>query len=450
MILTVQFPICDLRSFSEDSEKLTLPNWPNPLKYKSFIKYTGQIVPRNKGGLNSWVGEHTICKVNRAVKFNLTKFDGSFISAHLYHDGLALSKYEFKFYLDSRFQLETMLERLFVLPTSIRTSQENVYKVKFHSLAPRLVELYTNSTSRGIMPILGKNELVHGGIPNFYIQAFESENTPASAKKIDIGLIGEMKHWWGKYERFNYRVYLKENSRPQFPEERILRITLQRLYSEYECLRMVLNGLKLGYINFNPRTASSDRFQDYINKVTKRISTKNRLLHSDENSEKDIDEFCKFYLEKLEPGEYESLMDTIESFNLRPQIKNKVDNLIRDFSYPKSVIVMGDNYNVQQGGAIGPQSSASNFNQYNLASLEEVDLSRLIADLQSILEQAEKSNIDVPDVVSLDELKLAKVAAEKEDFSKLKKHLKNAGKWAFDVATKIGTAVAAAAIKASL
>lgn len=105
-----------------------------------------------------------------------------------------------------------------------------------------------------------------------------------------------------------------------------------------------------------------------------------------------------------------------------------------------------DQYHFRQGGAIGPNASATNFSQLWQESKNEFDLPKLADELQR-LRTALRPVASTPehDVV-LGAVAEAESAARSGDGAGVLQHLKKAGKWAFDTATAIGVRVAAAAI----
>jgi hypothetical protein len=115
-------------------------------------------------------------------------------------------------------------------------------------------------------------------------------------------------------------------------------------------------------------------------------------------------------------------------------------------------LVMGDKYQAGQAGAMGPHSTAShmNFSQLWTSTANTLDINVLAKEL-SILRDAMKRESSVPEHdEAVGEIAKAERAAKDGNGPKALEKLSAAGKWAFDVATKIGTTVAAAAIKFSL
>jgi hypothetical protein len=115
-------------------------------------------------------------------------------------------------------------------------------------------------------------------------------------------------------------------------------------------------------------------------------------------------------------------------------------------------LVMGDQYKTGQAGAVGPHSHAHEmtFNQVWSDRAAELDLTALAAQLRT-LRAAMLPDAARPEVaVAIGEVAQAELAAAKADGSAALQHLAKAGKWALETAEKIGVALAAAAIKASL
>ena len=115
-------------------------------------------------------------------------------------------------------------------------------------------------------------------------------------------------------------------------------------------------------------------------------------------------------------------------------------------------VVMGDRYDVHgQAAAIGPNAHVhdATFNQLWSQSSEQIDLPALadeLARLRTALRAEAKTPEDDQIVADVGQ---AELAAKSGDGPKTMRHLRSAGRWAFGIATSIGAAVAAAAIKSA-
>jgi hypothetical protein len=113
---------------------------------------------------------------------------------------------------------------------------------------------------------------------------------------------------------------------------------------------------------------------------------------------------------------------------------------------------MGDTYHVNQAGAVGPGSSATNntFNQQINSLPENTDYNAL-SDQLALLKDHLRDNAKNPDHwAAVAAIAAAEEGAKEKDGSKVLKSLSTAGKWIFDVAKDIGVDIAAEVIKKSI
>jgi hypothetical protein len=116
-------------------------------------------------------------------------------------------------------------------------------------------------------------------------------------------------------------------------------------------------------------------------------------------------------------------------------------------------VTMGDKYITSgQVGAVGPGAHAHdmNFTQvWNQAS-KDIDLPTLAQELSILRQQLRKEAQTPEEDMAIGALANAEVAAKSGDGPSTMEWLQKAGKWVFDIATKIGTSVAIAALKIAL
>lgn len=111
-----------------------------------------------------------------------------------------------------------------------------------------------------------------------------------------------------------------------------------------------------------------------------------------------------------------------------------------------------DSYKAVQAAAMGPNAHASGntFQQVWQQNASSIDLKALTHELETLRKAMRTEATDAMHDVAIGEIASAKTAAAEGNGAKALEHLKNAGKWAFDVSTKIGVGVATAALKTSL
>jgi hypothetical protein len=118
-------------------------------------------------------------------------------------------------------------------------------------------------------------------------------------------------------------------------------------------------------------------------------------------------------------------------------------------------VEMGDTYNIPgQAGAIGPNAHAHDmtFNQIQRIGSQiakSMNLAALANELEVLRQALKNEAVTEEHDIAVVDIGTAKRAAEAKDFGKLAEALKSSGKWALDVATKIGVSLATEAIKQS-
>lgn len=115
-------------------------------------------------------------------------------------------------------------------------------------------------------------------------------------------------------------------------------------------------------------------------------------------------------------------------------------------------VTMGDKYNVGQGGAIGPNAHAHDmaFNQIWNQVQGTIELLKLAEELATLRRAMKQEALDAEQDIAVSEVAKAEQSAKIGNGPKTIEHLRSAGKWALDVATKIGTSLAVEVIKKSI
>lgn len=114
--------------------------------------------------------------------------------------------------------------------------------------------------------------------------------------------------------------------------------------------------------------------------------------------------------------------------------------------------IMGDQYNIGQAGAVGPNAHAHDmtFNQIGSQIETSMDLSQLADALSNLRKAMSQEANEAEHHIAIGEIAKAEQAARAKDSSKVAEYLRSAGKWAFDFASKIGASLAAEAIKIAM
>jgi hypothetical protein len=136
---------------------------------------------------------------------------------------------------------------------------------------------------------------------------------------------------------------------------------------------------------------------------------------------------------------------------MKLQISRRESLQRADFA-KKPTQIMRDVYNVGQAGAVGANSKAENitFNQIWNQLSESPNLSELSHELSVLRQEMRRGATETRHDIAISEIAQAEESAKEGNGPKTLEHLKSAGQWALDVATKIGVSVAAKVIEQAL
>ena len=114
--------------------------------------------------------------------------------------------------------------------------------------------------------------------------------------------------------------------------------------------------------------------------------------------------------------------------------------------------IMGDQYKVNQAGAVGPQAHAHDmtFNQIGTQLEKSVDLLGLANELSILRKAMMKEATEAEHSIAVGDVAKAEQAAKSKDATKVAEYLKSAGNWALDIASQIGVPIAIEALKRAI
>lgn len=113
---------------------------------------------------------------------------------------------------------------------------------------------------------------------------------------------------------------------------------------------------------------------------------------------------------------------------------------------------MGDEYHVGMAGAVGPhaKNKGGAFSQTINQAAATIDMKALASELSRLRTEMRAAAVQPEEDEAVAKIGAAETAATLEHRSEALGHLKAAGAWALEIATKIGTTVAAKAIETAL
>ncbi|HET9533305.1 MAG TPA: hypothetical protein VFQ92_23325 [Blastocatellia bacterium] len=266
-------------------------------------------------------------------------------------------------------------------------------------------------------------------------------------------------------------IHFSDNSLPEVVDnttEALINLLKHKMDYDLAALKVVLTSPPDKY----KRYVSNRLYNEYLTLLVKfRTSIDNTLTIFTKN----FDETAKltrvriFHIARetenyLEPFKqrFETLRSKVPTTQPSSEAYNQVLQLVKstthsgppkqDFNFRIGEFTMGDKYNVGQAGAVGPHSHAHdmNFNQIWNQMSGDVSPAQLADDLAKLREALLKEAKEPEEYSQIGAVASAEVEAKNGQGSKALEYLSKTGKWVLDVATKIGTTVAAAAIKESL
>ena len=483
MLLSIQFPLADSRAFLGSQVLMHgRPNWPEPAKPDwDFVRSFGCVRIRKGGGLGGWIGENAICEASRALRFprlpRAILLSGSparrlpikIAFRQFYFDGLAVGKFEVGLAVDqleenvlSRKDVGDVITTFLRLEVSIPNGTSEPTLSPLVDAGKPLSEIYGYSAMKTKAAFERPPKWwIRRGTPILFFLVHDPSKyleLPFWLNERDINVHGTLSKlsycrvpWAGRY--LPLWVHLNKE-RTDFRDEQVraaraLRLCLLRLHAERECFRLILDNIAAGDLRPATRSPESDTLQRYLNEATRRISGYNK--EADTIAETEVAELARDSEEFVNPGQRDALVNALKVIDIRHQIFRKVEERINQ---EITVLMEGDQINIRDSqGVITAGRSATAygivFNQWQRAA-PEMNLESLTKELETLRSQLKAEAKDAEHDAAVGAVAQAETAAKAGDGPQAFQYLAKAGKWALDVATKIGTPLAIAALQKAL
>ncbi len=399
MLLTVQFPLADMRKILDAPARIKKPVWPLPDPRSDFVRFFGSIRERRAGGLINWgsENENLICEATRALTFrsDLSFSSSDRISKYIivlchpftryYFDGYAVGKIEIGVSTKTRHrvtltssQTKELLDHVLRLPARVRLplEQGGSKQTKDCELAEAgwlLARLYLAASTLNQMrtPDTLANWQVEVGAPLAFLEyePGDSLEIPSSARALTLpGIAGvQLHHYKIPYKKTGLVVHtwlLGHDSTADFQQARALRLHLLRLHSEHECLKAVLRNIELGNIAPERGTPVSDNLQFYLDRSLKRI--KKLDAKSDRQFTVEIAEIARNAAEQVDQGNVDTLLASVEKLDMRKTLVRRLEEHVAAVGpVGQLTVVNGDQIIVSNtsGGFVAIKSPTGNVTQ---------------------------------------------------------------------------------------
>jgi hypothetical protein len=364
MLIHVQFPVVDLRGMvGGENSRLPVPSWPAPLRDEEFIRSTGIIRKRPKGGLQGWIAEEHYCDARQLMKLDSKSVAGVDLGwwkfrvafRRFYFDGTAVAKFEIGFTTYKSFALlhddalNDLLSALLSMPVRVGRQGKKPLNCPLIESGKAIATLYGSASNRhrGTGSVRwsrfkqnGVRSLVIAGTPAIFVEIsprdISTANLPAARRIATKDADLQLFYWRYRIGGRFFPVWAAVHpDYDKISEMRKLRLYLLRLNAENQTLIRVLKAINSDQIRPEPRSAHCDVLQAYLNKATTQIiqlSEKSREFAA--TNDKLLSLAAAAAETFLTPEERHSALSQLESLQIRKNIfwKIKIQDTLEDLN----------------------------------------------------------------------------------------------------------------------
>lgn len=338
MFLLIEHPLIDMRAFLKSSGRLVKPTLPLATPGVDFIRATGVVKRRARGGVDEWAGENIYVDATQALRFKnrlgrvrCSASDGVYgllrcSTRRFYSDGIVG-----RFQVGIKFELDRksvscggndgvgILQNILTLPIRITVSGA-VASSTISSAGKQLAKRYMVTTTH--KDFLGKSSLenwwVACGTPLVMIHDPLNGMVPRNRKHISgFGNIS-LFHAWVEIGQTLCSVWFISGAGTDTETSRRLRIHLSCIHSEREGLRIVLSQVLNNRFDLENNPDCSDLVQQYLNDSLRSIQKSSRFGFDQTSI---LNAACMAYDFALEG-------DSATLSHMRKQVVNKVEGYI--------------------------------------------------------------------------------------------------------------------------
>ena len=354
MFIFIQFPFSDCRSFvGDETYRLPSPTWPSPESGRDFIRGSGIIKDRFRGGLKSWPGEEVYCDAKKSLRFNplmdkkpIGKWRSDITLTcsfrRFYFDGMCVARMELgmkvriskkqPLFKNDCFKLIGACLSTPVYIPSVHTSSIPYELINCdRSLAKHFLKSTTKTESVSkTIPI--ENWWITPGLPILLIEdsyPYKISDFPKHTilVKQEPEIKGDLYH--SRIERsgkrFNVWFLRYHKGKDDLENVRRIRMHLFRLHAERECMKQILRLIVKKKISPKAFSNASNRLQKYLLDSMRLLNKKARYGISQTNILKTVQRFDEI----VNPGERISLLTQIEeNLNIRKNVFNNLEKFI--------------------------------------------------------------------------------------------------------------------------
>ncbi len=333
MLVSIHFPIADLRGFLANAGKLALPTWPVPSE-REFVRSFGPIVRRQRGGIFGLPGEDTFCDAHRAVRFHelptlRSRKHGECICLNgafrrFYFDGEMTGRFEIGVTTKpaNRLRLESnefgqLLQKFLDAPISVVQSGKEPVACKLSDAGVWIARSYrvVSSETSDLTTEFEPDFLVSSGEPVIVVTLGSKDKVklPSRFQSQELDIAADkglsVRHAWlpSRVDRMGLWVLSQAKERSV---TRSVRVRLVRLHQDVQCMSVLLRHLSKGHLTFAANTAEGDSLWRYLDRAKRLLEIAGDSTRSASND--DLAKLVRLAVEQTRPGWISSLHYSLE------------------------------------------------------------------------------------------------------------------------------------------
>lgn len=299
----LQYPFADLRSFiGEDAGRLNRPSFPIAEPGKDFIRSSGLVKYRRRGGVEEWAGEELYGDASLAFRFpnhlGKAKFGTGTVEATVgrtfrrFHSDGTVARVEVGFKLcvenntstTSSTDWVTLLRDVLSIPVRVRHTMKQPQAIKLVEAGDALAQHYLAATTdrRLTTQVHPQAWWFSAGIPALIVEYPNWRSVmlpPHSRFVLEVPEADAMlSHAWLQFGNLRCSAWFVAKGDGDPDAIRRLRIHLARLHAERECLKLILLSIKNNdKLNLAKNLDRSDIVQQYLNDAIRTIQKPERF-----------------------------------------------------------------------------------------------------------------------------------------------------------------------------
>ena len=260
--------------------RLSRPAWPAPVPGRDFIRSSGLVKRRRRGGASEWAGEEVYGVASKALRFRLdheVDIGLRCLFRRYYSEGV-VARLEVGLRVSAgtgsgKLRVLDILRRAFNTVVAVRSATGNPRVSGLLNAGPLLANHFLEATTAHCASSESAPESwwLSCGAPAAFLQHEKDEDLlllRQSRHVLDIGSNGALRHSWFETSNQRCSAWTLQTDDSRIDQLRRLRLHVSRLHAELECLRVVLTHLtESDRLQLSRNAIGTEALQSYLNKA---------------------------------------------------------------------------------------------------------------------------------------------------------------------------------------